>query len=53
MPNEIDLDESNAVADAFHYEDWEYFKRRFGKLPTCHAEAEMIMDKAIRKEMGV
>ena len=39
---------SNETADAFYNEDWEYFKKRFGKLPTCHAEAEMIMEKALK-----
>jgi len=40
---------NNEVADAFYNEDWDYFLKRFGKKPTCHAEAEMIMDKYLRK----
>ena len=43
------MNQANETADAFYNEDWQYFKERFGKLPICHAEAEMIMDKALRR----
>ena len=36
---------NNELADAFYNEDWNYFKKRFGKLPKNHLEAEMIVDK--------
>jgi len=40
---------SNNLADAFYNEDWAYFKKRFGKLPKNHLEAEMIADEGLRK----
>jgi hypothetical protein len=37
------------VADAFYNEDWNYFKKVFGKKPKSPIEAEQIMEAYKKK----
>ena len=41
----VKLPDYDKVAVAFYNEDWDYFKKVFGKKPKNHLEEENIMEK--------